>query len=362
MKGIGKLHDERRDEHRAAEEEGIDSREQSGDQKDRSDELGSDGHVPEHGGEVIARHVGGEGGGASVSEDFRGSVGEEDRSRAQTEKQRGDVRRPSLHGAMLLAPISLFVSVYVATFLALGLVARGSYWTFLLAAAAATLACVALIERGAWSLGLFVPLRLATPEFAAGALLAAVIIGLTDLLVIASTPIHHLAGSGFPWRELLLVYIPAAVHEELFFRGYMYQKLRQASLSLPGRAARRHAPFAIVASAAAFALLHGGNRAVTPLAMLNIFIAGVLLALAYDRYERLWFPIGIHLVWNLSSGPILGYDISGYVPGGSVLRTVGSGAGWLTGGAFGIEGSLWITLLELGGVAWLFSRPARRAS
>ena len=58
--------------------------------------------------------------------------------------------------------------------------------------------------------------------------------------------------------------------------------------------------------------------------MANLILAGVLLALAYERYERLWFPIGIHIAWNVASGPILGYDVSGYVPSQTVLRTIGT--------------------------------------
>ena len=58
---------------------------------------------------------------------------------------------------------------------------------------------------------------------------------------------------------------------------------------------------------------------------------GVMLALAYLVYERLWFPIGLHLAWNIFSGPILGYDISGYIPAESVLALRGNGRSWLTG-------------------------------
>ena len=90
--------------------------------------------------------------------------------------------------------------------------------------------------------------------------------------------------------------------------------------------------------------------------MANLFFAGILLALAYARYERLWFPIGIHLGWNLLSGPILGYNVSGYASRETVLRTVGRGSPWLTGGLFGIEGSVWIVLVELAGIALLLPR------
>ena len=46
------------------------------------------------------------------------------------------------------------------------------------------------------------------------------------------------------------------------------------------------------------------------MAILNLILAGILLALAYERFERLWFPIGIHFLWNILSGPILGYGVN----------------------------------------------------
>src|SRR5207248_6674658 len=83
-------------------------------------------------------------------------------------------------------------------------------------------------------------------------------------------------------------------------------------------------------------------------------------ALAYEWFERLWFPIGVHLVWNLASGPILGYGVSGYASATTLFVTSGSGRSWLTGGAFGLEGSIWIAMVELIGVAALLWRRKPR--
>jgi membrane protease YdiL (CAAX protease family) len=96
-------------------------------------------------------------------------------------------------------------------------------------------------------------------------------------------------------------------------------------------------------------------------ALTNLFLAGVLLCVAYERYGRLWFPIGIHFGWNILSGPILDYDVSGYVSAASVWRMAGSGPPWLTGGAFGIEGSVWIGVMEVAAIGCLnmMARPRR---
>jgi membrane protease YdiL (CAAX protease family) len=218
-------------------------------------------------------------------------------------------------------------------------------WVSLLSVCGATGGTVAILERGVWPLGFFVPPRLAVREALLGSGFAMLLIGAADGLVMLTTKLRHVAGNGFPWIELVAVYLPAVFHEELLFRGYPFQKIWQ-----------RHRPGAILFSAFVFAALHAGNNAFSALAMANIFFAGILLALAYARYERLWFPIGIHLGWNLLSGPILGYNVSGYAGRETVLRTVGRGSPWLTGGLFGIEGSVWIVVVELAGIALLLPR------
>jgi len=247
----------------------------------------------------------------------------------------------------LLGPITLFVSVYLATFLAVGYGAMAvalpyHQWAALISVIGATAFTVRIIERGRWRLGIFVPLQIAAFDLLFGAAFASVLILIADGLVMASSNLRQIRAGGFPAVELLTVFVPAAVHEELAFRGYLFQKMR-----LWNRAG------AIAVTSFVFALLHTGNRGVSAVAMVNLVLAGVLLALAYERYERLWFPIGIHLTWNVLSGPILGFGVSGYVAKASLFRAAGTGQAWITGGAFGIEGSVWMGLVEVGGILWM---------
>ena len=253
----------------------------------------------------------------------------------------------------LFGPITLFVSVYVAIFLSVGYggAAVGlpyPQWVALIAAVAATAFTIRVAEGGRWRLGVFVAPRVAAIDFLLGVAFASALVLISDALIIATTSVRHVRGNGLPGFELVVVFIPAAIHEELVFRGYLFQKMR-----LWSRGA------AIGITSALFAILHAGNRGITTVAMVNLFLAGVLLAFAYERFERLWFPIGIHLAWNLLSGPILGFGVSGYLARASLLRTVGSGPGWITGGTFGIEGSAWMALVEAGGI-FLLSRRLQR--
>lgn len=208
-------------------------------------------------------------------------------------------------------------------------------WRGLICVTVATLITVGVWERGAWPLGLFVQPRFAVVELFAGSWWGCIIVGSAALLIVATTNVRHVPGRGFPWLELLAVFLPAAVHEELLFRGYAFQKLHRANRW-----------FAIVFVALVFASLHAGNESVTRLGLVNIFLGGVLLGLAYERYGRLWFPIGLHLAWNVMSGPILGHEVSGYEAVHTVFVERGSGPELFTGGEFGIEGSVWMTLVE----------------
>jgi membrane protease YdiL (CAAX protease family) len=257
-----------------------------------------------------------------------------------------------------LAPFLIFGLLYIAASVAIlgGAMHYGvtaTQWLALSAAVVATALCIVIFDRGRWPIGFSGPPLAAVRELLFGGLVAAMLIGFADFLVALMANLHHTRGNGFPWTELIAVYIPAAIHEELLFRGYAYQKMRRWSRVT-----------AIVVLSLLFAVAHMGNRGVTVIAFTNLVIAGVLLALAYELYTRLWFPIGLHLMWNLVSGPIIGYPVSGFVSNPTVLITQVSGPPAITGGAFGLEGSIAVTIAELLAIGWLLSRmyhsPAKK--
>ena len=251
----------------------------------------------------------------------------------------------------MVAPIVLFVSFYVATLIILTWV-RFPFvqWTGLIAVSVATILTVRIWDKGRWAVGLVVPPRRAVPEFLFGILWGALLVGSCALIVVLSTDVRHEPGRGFPWLELAAVFIPAAVHEELLFRGYVFQRIH-----------RWNRVVALLFVALLFAALHFNNAAVSWLGLANIFLGGLLLGLAYELYTRLWFPIGLHLAWNIMSGPILGHEVSGYESMETLLVERGHGSLWLTGGDFGIEGSVWMTLTESAGILLLLHRIRKRS-
>lgn len=250
----------------------------------------------------------------------------------------------------VMPPIVLFVFFYVAT-LIIATWARFPFhqWTALIAVTVATTLSAGVIERGRWPIGLFVAPQIAIRDFLVGCGWGGSLIAVCAFLVVVTTEVRHGFGLGFPWSELAVVFLPAVVHEELLFRGYAFQKLCAANRS-----------FAIVFVAAIFAVLHANNSSVTPLGLVNIALGGILLGLAYLRYGRLWFPIGLHLAWNLMTGPILGHEVSGYQGFETLLIETGEGPWWLSGGEFGIEGSIWMTVTEVAAIVLLIRRVRQR--
>jgi uncharacterized protein len=241
------------------------------------------------------------------------------------------------------------VCLYLATFFLLRTFVPFPQWVGFLSAIVATAGVIGLIEHGHWPLGFDAFARRGWFESLVGLASGVVLIGIADTLLRLFVIAPRIRGDGFPWMELASVYVPAAVHEELLFRGYIYQKIRTA-----GRV------WAIAITSLLFAGLHAGNTGLTAMALANIAIGGVLLALAYEWRRRLWMPIGLHFAWNLMSGPILGYAVSGYLSEQSLFITHAVGPEILAGGAFGLEGTLFITAAELIGIVALLRLNRKR--
>jgi uncharacterized protein len=116
---------------------------------------------------------------------------------------------------------------------------------------------------------------------------------------------------------------------------------------------------AIVISSALFGLLHLGTPHATVWSTAAIALeAGTMLAAAYMRTHRLWFPIGVHAAWNFTQGGIFGVAVSGTTSKG-LLRGDLHGPAWLTGGEFGAEASAVAVVVCFGCAALLIAGSIR---
>lgn len=146
-----------------------------------------------------------------------------------------------------------------------------------------------------------------------------------------------------PLAELVLV----GLAEEMVFRGVIFGVTQRA---LGSKAA-------IVISALIFSLAHLPNDGVSLLAVAAIAAFGVMQAAIYMKTQRLWICIGIHIGWNYVLSQVFSSTVSGHAASDGVLRGALVGNPVLTGGSFGVEGSL-ITVLLISAAAAFWLRRA----
>ncbi|MCS7177864.1 MAG: NUDIX domain-containing protein [Anaerolineae bacterium] len=168
-------------------------------------------------------------------------------------------------------------------------------------------------------------------DTAVGLALGAGTMVLIGAVLLALNPQPSWPGRGDGWKFLLdaVALLPAAAAEEIAFRGYLQRALTTWRGPIVG----------VLVPSVLFALFHALNPNVSPLALVNIALAGAVFAVAAERTGTLWLPIAYHYAWNLTQGPVLGLPVSGMAWNGLLALPVG-GPSWLTGGAFGPEGGL----------------------
>lgn len=127
----------------------------------------------------------------------------------------------------------------------------------------------------------------------------------------------------------------AAVLEEVLARGVMQGVIAQQS----------NMTAAILIPSVLFGLIHIGNEALSPAAMFNVILAGIMLAVLTYRTGGINAAVGFHLTWNYLQGVVFGLPVSGVDLSDNALRTAlrAEGPNILTGGCFGPEGTVFCT-------------------
>lgn len=181
-------------------------------------------------------------------------------------------------------------------------------------------------------------------------------LGLGSLLVLACTLVLLAAGAysitssaltGSAAPGVLLKPIPeqvmVAFFEEILFRAVVFRLLEKSWGSWT----------ALIGSTLLFVLAHLPNEHVSALALAATAAAGLALAGAWLLTRRLWLAVGLHFAWNYLFDAGLSIPVSGHTSRGW-LQVAASGPEWLSGGGYGIEGSV-VTLVawSLAGLALL---------
>jgi membrane protease YdiL (CAAX protease family) len=149
-----------------------------------------------------------------------------------------------------------------------------------------------------------------------------------------------------PLAELVLV----GLAEEMVFRGVVFGVTERA---LGSKAA-------VAISALVFSLAHLPNEGVSIVAIALIAAYGVMQAALFMATRRLWICIGTHVAWNYCVGTVFSSTVSGHQATKGLLRGELAGDPLLTGGAFGVEGSL-VPLVLIALVTLVTALRLRRA-
>ena len=114
-------------------------------------------------------------------------------------------------------------------------------------------------------------------------------------------------------------------------RGYFFQNLVEGAGPM----------WAIVISSLTFGFGHSFNPNASILSSVLIALITPQLIYAYLKTGQLWLPMGLHLGWNFCQASVFGFAASGQ-NSPSLVSQSPHGLAWLTGGAFGAEGSILI--------------------
>jgi len=151
-----------------------------------------------------------------------------------------------------------------------------------------------------------------------------------------------------------IIFTVFAASEEALFRGYPLQTFLHSDLTW----------FGVLFMAALFAMTHVGNPRSDTLSWINTFVAGVWFAVAYLQTRDLWFPFGMHLMWNWMQGAFFGIEVSGLtdITSAPLLKEIDRGPAWLTGEAYGIKAGVACTAALVVSTLVIFLLPDRKSA
>lgn len=174
-----------------------------------------------------------------------------------------------------------------------------------------------------------------------------VVICTLTLLAAGAYSITGMASPGVmlkPLPEQVMV----ALFEEILFRAVIFRLLEKSWGTTVG----------LAGSTLLFALAHLPNEHFSMLGAVMTAVAALGFAGAWLLTRRLWCAVGLHFAWNYLFDAVVAVPVSGHAARGW-LQVSTRGPEWLSGGAYGVEGSV-VTLVVWGVAAIVLLSMARR--
>ena len=134
---------------------------------------------------------------------------------------------------------------------------------------------------------------------------------------------------------LIILVLIQGFLEEIIFRGYLMTRL----------AAKKGKWIAIILSSIFYSVFRMSNPSTSKLDLINILLISIVISLLYWYFDNVLVIAIFHAFWNCISGVVFGFNISGIKVSDSIFTVeVFSDKQILTGGSYGIEGSIIATV------------------
>ncbi len=143
--------------------------------------------------------------------------------------------------------------------------------------------------------------------------------------------------------------VAVAWSEELVFRGYLLQNLRDGTGIV----------WATTIMCVFYGIVHMPNPNSTWLSGTLIALIGFVRIFGWLRSGQLWLSMGMHAGWNFFQGPVFGFQVSGTSIETLVTHSV-TGPAWISGGSFGPEAGIVVVPVVALGLLAMFIWTAKR--
>ncbi|MDQ6613006.1 MAG: CPBP family intramembrane metalloprotease [Gemmatimonadota bacterium] len=130
--------------------------------------------------------------------------------------------------------------------------------------------------------------------------------------------------------RISLVLLPAALSEELIFRGYLWRVCEDSGSPA----------IALAITSVLFGVAHLQNPGANVLNIANVILAGFALGFVRQRTGSLPAAWAAHFMWNWFMAAVLHVQVSGLSLATPGYRAEMRGPSWLSGGNWGPEGSV----------------------
>ena len=227
-------------------------------------------------------------------------------------------------------------------------------WILLASIVVAHVITFRLVELRGWA-AVHLDASAARPRpIATAAVVGGLAIGLPSVVLLALGWLR--AESGPPGSSLgaavsiALFLAPAALWEEMVFRGYAFTVLSEWW----GRAAT------LGATSVVFGLVHLQNEGASLASVAVVVLAGLFLGGVLIVTGSLWAAFAAHLAWNWVLAGAMHSAVSGIPFTTPDYRVVDAGPDWATGGVWGPEGGVPAAIGLISASISLYARRRRR--